>query len=480
MSAPTSSQTTSAPTPTNTGNGGGGGNSGPTSSPLLFFVALGFGVVFTNLWIIVGVKYCFRYNQRNRRHHQDENGEPIDMATMPRTHRRRREKKLMNMDEVNDRFPLTKYKAWMAFRAEEGLPTAGGIAAPQTPTASVRNLEGAASTEMQQGDSQDSGKLATASSSAPHEKEKVEKNPIDSPKHSIEPPLSRDAVGPSLETQTTQQPDSTTPQNTVPPTIGPRQSPTAETAPQPSTAAPTRQEVQDDNDMDDDDQIQIAVPTEMLANPGDTCAICIDTLEDDDDVRGLTCGHAFHASCLDPWLTSRRACCPLCKADYYVPKPRTEADAVGESDRNAGRRTAGMGGARVDGMRQPQYPFMSRRDGRPRMILPGRFMTIGHFDDNRAQRYGFPSVQRHPRPSERNQESNVDQPGEQGQQPNTWRSRLPNLAVPRPALFARFRQRNGTSGQQTSEDTRSDAATVSQNPTPAQLEAGNRSQTAAA
>ena len=26
------------------------GNGGPTSSPLLFFVALGFGVVFTNLW----------------------------------------------------------------------------------------------------------------------------------------------------------------------------------------------------------------------------------------------------------------------------------------------------------------------------------------------------------------------------------------------------------------------------------------------
>jgi hypothetical protein len=40
-------QTTAAPTSTNTGGGGGGG---PTSSPLLFFVALGFGVVFTNLW----------------------------------------------------------------------------------------------------------------------------------------------------------------------------------------------------------------------------------------------------------------------------------------------------------------------------------------------------------------------------------------------------------------------------------------------
>ncbi|KAG7147869.1 hypothetical protein HYQ46_003275 [Verticillium longisporum] len=35
------------------GNGGGSG-AGGASSPLLFFVALGFGVVFTNLWIIVG------------------------------------------------------------------------------------------------------------------------------------------------------------------------------------------------------------------------------------------------------------------------------------------------------------------------------------------------------------------------------------------------------------------------------------------
>jgi hypothetical protein len=38
-------------TPTDAANtGGGGGGGGPTSSPLLFFVALGFGVVFTNLW----------------------------------------------------------------------------------------------------------------------------------------------------------------------------------------------------------------------------------------------------------------------------------------------------------------------------------------------------------------------------------------------------------------------------------------------
>lgn len=40
--------TTAVPAATTSAASGGGG--GPTSSPLLFFVALGFGVVFTNLW----------------------------------------------------------------------------------------------------------------------------------------------------------------------------------------------------------------------------------------------------------------------------------------------------------------------------------------------------------------------------------------------------------------------------------------------
>jgi hypothetical protein len=38
------------PTETPTHRADPGGGNGPTSSPLLFFVALGFGVVFTNLW----------------------------------------------------------------------------------------------------------------------------------------------------------------------------------------------------------------------------------------------------------------------------------------------------------------------------------------------------------------------------------------------------------------------------------------------
>lgn len=56
--APTSSSTTTAAAPADTNVNGSpaspGGNSPPNNtngnSPLLFFVALGFGVVFTNLW----------------------------------------------------------------------------------------------------------------------------------------------------------------------------------------------------------------------------------------------------------------------------------------------------------------------------------------------------------------------------------------------------------------------------------------------
>jgi RING finger family protein len=48
------------------------------------------------------------------------------------------------------------------------------------------------------------------------------------------------------------------------------------------------------------------------------CLICLDSIQDEDDVRGLTCSHTFHASCVDPWLISRHSYCPLCKADYHV------------------------------------------------------------------------------------------------------------------------------------------------------------------
>ncbi|KAL2861816.1 hypothetical protein BJX68DRAFT_260620 [Aspergillus pseudodeflectus] len=68
---------------------------------------------------------------------------------------------------------------------------------------------------------------------------------------------------------------------------------------------------------DDHDDVNIA------SSHGDShmeCAICMESFEDDDSIRSLTCNHIYHATCIDPWFTKRQARCPLCKK-CYPPEP---------------------------------------------------------------------------------------------------------------------------------------------------------------
>ena len=200
--------------------------------------------------------------------------------------RRRREKKLMSMDEVNERFPLMKYKAWMTTRAEEGLPTAGGVAVPSDSKAtSLRTVEAVAA-------------RITADAQSP-------KTPAGA-KESMDEPTGTPEAAESPKNQTSQGEENARESKSPKPKVEPKvESKTAKHDEGASSIAltQTNDSYANQDDIDDDDQIQMSVPTEMLEHPGDSCAICIETLEDDDDVRGLTCGHAFHASCLDPWLT---------------------------------------------------------------------------------------------------------------------------------------------------------------------------------
>ena len=57
---------------------------------------------------------------------------------------------------------------------------------------------------------------------------------------------------------------------------------------------------------------------------GDTCAVCIEDYESGDELRALDCGHAFHKDCIDPWLITKRACCPVCKHVIAPPPPPSE------------------------------------------------------------------------------------------------------------------------------------------------------------
>lgn len=247
----------------------------------------------------------------------NEDGEPITLENMPRPHRRRREKKLMTMDEVNDKFPMMKYKTWVSERARDGLPTAGGVGTPSRPN-SIHQVDLAVpevakkertSTEVRAVDDVASPVASPATEAEAVMIENVTKDD-DNKKDKKDNKDTAAAVGETSEED------------------GP-------VMPHDPLKRTSSEEEDDEDDEDDDEHITAAVPPELLNTSGDTCAICIDTLEDDDDVRGLTCGHTFHAVCVDPWLTSRRACCPLCKADYYVPKPRPNPENDPAASTNA-------------------------------------------------------------------------------------------------------------------------------------------------
>lgn len=280
----------------------------------------------------------------------------------------------MSMEEVNERFPLIKYKAWRFSREAKGLPTAGGVTTPPSRVPSMKNQEGVIVASQEAQNSLEESRPTNTVEIAQYDHVAI-----------LETTQNTNSKSPVRVTETATE---KTPLERIE-TVN-------------STTDEQDQDRHEGSD-DEDDPIRTAAPPEMLAAPGDTCAICLDTLEDEEDVRGLSCGHAFHAACLDPWLTSRRACCPLCKADYYVPKPRDENEDTGRRER---------------GMRMPQSPAAAwiggggrgGMPGRPRLFMAG--LLVEPHDRNGA-------INTHRAGSEATE---IAGQGQQG-----WRSRFTNL-----------------------------------------------------
>jgi len=335
----------------------------------------------------------------------NEDGEPVALENMPRPHRRRREKKLMTMDEVNEKFPMMKYKSWVSSRIREGLPATGGVTAPSSRANSVRSVDGVIPSKerdsVDEQSTQNASKMNSSSDARPE---------VSRPETARIPSEEKDDV-----------------QNKTTAT-------SAAAAGQPSDSAPAQvhnatphshadhADDSHDDDDDDDEHIHDALPPECYGTSGDTCAICIDTLEDDDDVRGLTCGHAFHAVCVDPWLTSRRACCPLCKADYYTPKPRPQqADgATNLQDRNRGGN-----GSQAN---LPATPERSWYSGMRFFISPGNRQNRPRRERETRPRPA-PQVQPQTRPAQQAADAAPVETTEQSGNGvlSSFRSRLPRL-----------------------------------------------------
>lgn len=51
------------------------------------------------------------------------------------------------------------------------------------------------------------------------------------------------------------------------------------------------------------------------------CAVCLSKVEEDEEVKELTCHHLFHRVCLDRWVGFGHVTCPLCRR---LVKPATE------------------------------------------------------------------------------------------------------------------------------------------------------------
>jgi hypothetical protein len=221
--------------------------------------------------IIVGVKYCFRYNQRNRALRAQADGEHIDLSNMPRPHRRRREKKLMTLDEVNQKFPRMRYKQWRASREQDGLPTEGGIsAAPSravSRAASIKDVD--AITNRQ---SHETGRPGSSLSNVVHPSTR----PLSSSSRAEHETPTPDATHDAIFSEPARSPTTAIPPIQEEPVTSEK---TTERvgSPLPAPFKESDPSAEDDEDSDGD-PIHNAIADQGDLSPGDTCAICLDTL----------------------------------------------------------------------------------------------------------------------------------------------------------------------------------------------------------
>jgi len=63
----------------------------------------------------------------------------------------------------------------------------------------------------------------------------------------------------------------------------------------------------------------------VAGNCTERCLICLGDYEEDEDIRILTCRHAFHQPCVDRWLEQGKNNCPACRTKGVTTQSESDA-----------------------------------------------------------------------------------------------------------------------------------------------------------
>jgi hypothetical protein len=218
----------------------------------------------------LGLRYFFRYVERHhlQHHHMFPTMNSVNEAY---PHVDNKTKRLLTIDQVNKEFPVMMHKIWKATRERDGLfveseSTARSV--NSNPDTTIRNVV------LERSDA-------------------------------------------SITLKCSQKPE------TVAAEIG-SSTDNVQTS---NTMASSVLSIKKDCETKTDDLL-LSPSSQIVGVVEETCAICLEVPEDNHTVRSLKCGHCYHQICIDPWLTTQRGACPLCKRDYYLTPEKSFSERV--------------------------------------------------------------------------------------------------------------------------------------------------------